>query len=92
MDDATELELEERDYLRPPLAEFGQALINISNGSPMWDALAQAAANVSNHEGNPLRQRLRYERLCAFFSRMDTVRVRMKALRNRTFIPIQQYQ
>lgn len=61
-----DFELEEREYVRSPLAEFGQALINIAAGEGVWAALAQATANIANHEGNSLRQRIRYERLCGF--------------------------
>ena len=54
------------EYELSPLAEVGQALINISNGNNVWGALAQATANIANHEGTDLRQRLRYQRLCGF--------------------------
>lgn len=64
--DAAELELDEHEYMRSPLAEIGHALINISEGARVWGALAQASANIANHEGNALSQRRQYERLSGF--------------------------
>jgi hypothetical protein len=66
MDVQADREIEAYDCELLPLAEIGRALINISEGADFWGALAQATANVANHEGNDLRQRLRYSRLCTF--------------------------
>lgn len=71
MFDHNALEVSHDDDVVSPLAEFGRALISISEGSSMWGAFVQTCANVANAEGNTLWRRARYSTLCAFCDRMS---------------------